>query len=335
MKTLLKFLILALFLTACAPAAANQPESPTAGSYPNPSDPNPSYPNPSYPNDDAAADLTPAQQAAITLLSQTLNLPPGQLTILSTEAVTWSNGCLDVERPGMMCTQALVEGYRIIVEANGREYEVRTNQTGSVAVIANGADAGSLVEVALIRQLAENLGLAEGSVTVVSNEPVEFADACLGVAMQDVMCAQVVTPGRIVVLEADGIQYEYHVSDDGRLIQPATLALTWSRDGGIAGFCDRLTVFRSGEVYGSSCKSQTGGTMGTFSSLLSSGEIAQLQGWLAEYGSVTIEAADPQGVSDRMTVTVNLYGSGSAKPLKAEETDLLEWAQSLYQLLYK
>ncbi|GAB4462557.1 MAG: hypothetical protein OHK0041_25990 [Anaerolineales bacterium] len=332
MKTLLKCLILALFLTACAPAVPDQSITPSNDSYPNPSYPNPSYPNP---DDNPAADLTPAQQAAITLLAQTLSLPSARLTILSTEAVTWSNGCLDVERPGMMCTQALVEGYRIIVEANGREYEVRTNQTGSVAVIANGADAGSLVEVALIRQLAENLGLAEGSVTVVSNEPVEFADACLGVAMQDVMCAQVVTPGRIVVLEADGIQYEYHVSDDGRLIQPATLALTWSRDGGIAGFCDRLTVFRSGEVYGSSCKSQTGGTMGTFSSLLSSGEIAQLQGWLAEYGSVTIEAADPQGVSDRMTVTVNLYGSGSAKPLKAEETDLLEWAQSLYQLLYK
>ncbi|GAB4456589.1 MAG: hypothetical protein Kow0070_06940 [Anaerolineales bacterium] len=332
MKTLLKFLILALFLTACTPVVPDQSTTPSNDSYPNPSYPNPSYPNP---DDNPAADLTPAQQAALALLSQTLNLPSDQLTIASTEAVTWSNGCLDVERPGMMCTQALVEGYRIIIEANGREYEVRTNQTGSMAVIANGTDAGSLVEVALIRQLAENLGLAEGSVTVVSNEPVEFADACLGVAMQDVMCAQVVTPGRIVVLEADGIQYEYHVSDDGRLIQPATLALTWSRDGGIAGFCDRLTVFRSGEVYGSSCKSQAGGTMGTFSSLLSSGEIAQLQGWLAEYGSVTMEAADPQGVSDRMTVTVNLYGSGSAKPLKAEETELFDWAQSLYQRLYK
>ncbi|MEP0805902.1 MAG: hypothetical protein HRF47_10445 [Chloroflexota bacterium] len=330
MKTLLKLLILAVLLSACAPAVPDQPMTPSSDSYPNPS-----YPNPAYPNPDAAADLTPAQQAALTLLSQTLNLPADQLTILSTEAVTWSNGCLDVERPGMMCTQALVEGYRIIVEADGREYEVRTNETGSMTVIANGMDAGSLIEVVLIRQLAENLGLAEESVTVVSNEPVEFADACLGVAMQDVMCAQVITPGRIVVLEADGVQYEYHVSDDGRRIQPATLALTWSRDGGIAGFCDRLTVFRSGEVYGSSCKSQAGGTMGTFSSLLSAGEIAQLQGWLAEFGSVSIESSDPKGVSDRMTVTLNLYGSGSAKPLKADEAELINLAQSLYQRLYK
>jgi hypothetical protein len=330
MKTLLKILILALFLTACAPAATNQPEIPPDNSYPSPS-----YPNPSYPNDDTTPNLTPAQQAAITLLSQTLSLPADQLTVISTEAVTWPNGCLDVERPGMFCTQAVVDGYRILIEANGRQYEVRTNETGSMALIASGMEAGSLIEVVLIRQLAENLGLQEASVSVVSNEPVEFADACLGVAMQDVMCAQVIVPGRIVVLEADGVQYEYHVSDDGRLIQPATLALTWSRDGGIAGFCDRLTVFRSGEVYGSSCKSQTGGMMGTFSSLLSDEEIAQLQGWLEEYGSVSIEASDPLGVSDRMTLSLNLYGNGSAKPLKAEEDRLFDWAQTLYQKLYE
>ncbi|NWG33167.1 MAG: hypothetical protein HXY42_01885 [Chloroflexi bacterium] len=330
MKTLLKVLILVLLLTACAPVATDQPEIPATDSYPNPS-----YPKPSYPNDDTPPDLTPAQQAALTLLSQTLRLPAAQLAILSTEAVTWPNGCLGVERPGMICTQAVVEGYRILIEADGKQYEVRTNQTGSMALIASGVEPGSLIEVVLIRQLAENLGLQEAGISVVSNEAVEFADACLGVAMQDVMCAQVIVPGRIVVLEADGVQYEYHVSDDGRLIQPATLALTWSRDGGIAGFCDRLTVFRSGEVYGNSCKSQTGGTMGTFSSLLSDEEIAQLQGWLEEYGSVSIEASDPLGVSDRMTLSLNLYGNGSAKPLKAEEDRLFDWAQTLYQKLYE
>ncbi|MFZ5884239.1 MAG: hypothetical protein ACOYYI_10710 [Chloroflexota bacterium] len=332
MKTLLKLLILAVLLSACAPAVTDQPEPPAAASYPNPSYPNPSYPNPA---DDSAADLTPAQQAALALLSQTLNLPVAQLTLVSTEAVTWSNGCLDVERPGTMCTQAVVEGYRIILEADGREYEVRTNETGSMAVIASGMDAGLPIESLLIRQLAENLGLKEADVSVVSNEAVEFPDTCLGVAMQDVMCAQVITPGRIVVLEADGVQYEYHVSDDGRLIQPATLALTWSRDGGIAGFCDRLTVFLSGEVYGSSCKSTTEGKMSTIAALLSRDEMSQFQAWLSEYGSLTLDASDPVGVSDRMSLTLTLYGRGSATPLKNDETELFTWAQALYQKLYE
>ena len=279
--------------------------------------------------------MTPAQDAALSLLSQTLNLPADQITLVSTEAVTWPNGCLGVERPGMMCTQALVEGYRVMLEADGRQYEVRTNLSGSAAVLANGAEAGAMVEIVLIRQLAVNLGLNEGGISTVSNDAVEFPDACLGVAMQDVMCAQVVTPGRIVVLEADGVQYEYHVSDDGRRIQPATFALTWSRDGGIAGFCDRLVVFLSGEVYGNSCKSQPDGTMGVLSNLLSVAEMDQFRAWLGEYGTVTLDASDPAGVSDRMALTLNLYGSGSAKQLKDVEPELVTWAQALYQRLYE
>ncbi len=306
--------ILALFLTACAPPTpAVRPlptaEGPTTGS----------------------GEMTPAQTAALTLLSSTLNLPASQMSLVSTEAVIWSDGCLGVHRPDVMCTQALVEGFKIVFEADGKEYEVHTNQTGSAAVIASGLDVNSLMEVILVKQLAENLGLDERRISVASNEPAEFSDACLGVMMQDVMCAEVITPGRIIVLESDGVRYEYRVSDDGRRVQPATLALTWSRDGGIAGFCDRLTVFLSGEVYGNSCKSQPDGTMGILSSLLSITEMNQFHSWMNEYGTVSLDASDPAGVSDRMTLTLNLYGGGSAKPLKDAEPELFAWAQELYQ----
>lgn len=321
---------LALILAACAPRLPEGTQIPDNDSYPNPS-----YPGPSYPNDDTTITLTPAQAAALTLLSQTLNLPADQIALVSTEAVTWPDGCLGVERPGMMCTQALVEGYRVLLEADGRQYEVRTNLSGSVAVLASGREAGSMVEIVLIRQLAGNLGLDEDSISVVSSEAVEFPDSCLGVAMQDVMCAQMLTPGRIIVLETGGVQYEYHVSDDGRRIQPATLALTWSRDGGIAGFCDRLTVFLSGEVYGNQCKSQPNETIGALSTLLTPAERAEFQAWIAQYGSVTLDASDPKGVADGMTVLLNLYGSGSAQPLTDIEPDLFAWAQDLFQKLYE
>lgn len=329
MKALSKIFILILLLTACAPAGAEQTQAPATDSYPNPS-----YPNPSYPNDNSSVNWTPAQQAAVTLLSQTLSLPADQIVLVSTEAVTWPNGCLGVERPGIMCTQALVDGYRITLEADGREYEIRTNEMGSVAVIASG-EVDPLIEVVLIKQLAENLGLEEGGISVVSNEPFEFSDTCLGVAMQDMMCAEVITPGYIIVLESGGIRYEYHVSEDGRRIQPATMALTWSRDGGIAGFCDRLTVFRSGEVYGSSCKSQPDGTIGVLPSLLSVTEMNQFHSWMDEYGTVNLDASDPKGVPDGMTLVLDLYGNGSARPLKDAESELFAWAQALYQRLYK
>src|SRR5687768_13079116 len=93
-------------------------------------------------------------------------------------------------------------------------------------------------EDAVIKQLAANLGLQKSDINLVSSEETEFGDACLGVRMEGVMCAQVVTPGKIIVLEANGIQYEYHTSQQADRIQPATRALVWKREGGIAGFCD-------------------------------------------------------------------------------------------------
>jgi len=315
--------VIVLVLTACGSRPTEQP------SYPNPS-----YPSPSYPNDNSSVTLTPAEQAALTHLSETLGLPVDQISLISTESVTWPDGCLGVQKMGVMCTQAMVEGFRIVFEANGREYEVHTDATGSVAVVAGEADVNDTTSNILIAQLSENLGLDAGTISVVSSKPVEFNDSCMGVSMQDMMCAEVITPGRIVVLEANGIQYEYHISDDGTRIQPATFALTWSREGGFAGFCDRLTVFLSGEIYGDQCKSQPNGTMGTFATLLSSTETDQFSTWFAEFGFVTIDASDPKGVSDRMTRSVTFYGSGNSEPTDAIKSDIFTWAQNVFQKLY-
>ena len=329
MRKHLTILVLMIsILAACAPQAqpTEEPVLPNDNSYPNDS-----YPNDSYPNEG----LTPAQQAAIATLSKILNLPPGQITLISTEAENWPDGCLGVQRAGVMCTQAIVPGYRIILEVNGTQYEVHTDEDGStVVVVPITASAGSLEEM-VKKQLAMNLGLEESSISVVSSSDVEFSDSCLGVAMQDVMCAQVITPGKIIVLEAEGVQYTYHVSVDGSLVQPATLALTWRREGGIVGFCDSLTVFLSGEIYGNQCKSQPNGTMGTFASLLSAEEREQFDAWIQEFGTVTLDASDPQGVSDRMEVKLEFFGRGTGSMSQSDEQELTLWAQNVFQKLYQ
>ena len=190
------------------------------------------------------------------------------------------------------------------------------------------------VEEAVVKQLAENLGLDASDISVVSNEIVEFSDSCLGIIMEDVKCTQVTTPGRIITLEANGIQYEYHTSEKGDRIQPATFALTWKREGGIAGFCDRLTVFLSGEIYGGQCKSQPDATIGTFADLLSTSEQKQFNTWMTKFGEVHIDASDPKGVSDRMEVVLDLYGVGSSNPSDTEQQAIFAWAQDLFQKLY-
>jgi hypothetical protein len=188
-------------------------------------------------------------------------------------------------------------------------------------------------ELAVLRQLAANLDLQESDITVVSSEEAEFGDACLGVVMEGVMCAQVVTAGHVIVLEANGVQYEYHTSEDGSRIQPATLALVWKREGGIAGFCDSLTVFRSGEVYANSCNSQAQGSMDILAEMLSASEEKQFSEWMATLGETHLDASDPKGVSDRMIVILEFFGAGSNTMAQSQQQDLLNFAQTLYQKL--
>jgi hypothetical protein len=190
------------------------------------------------------------------------------------------------------------------------------------------------VEETVVKQLAANLDLKQSNISVVSNEQAKFEDACLGVVMEGVTCAEVLTEGNTIVLEAKGIQYEYHTSADGERIQPATLALTWKREGGIAGFCDSMTIFLSGEIYGNQCRSEPDGTMDTFANLFSASDRKQFDAWMTKFGEVTLDASDPKGVSDRMEITLVLYGLGSSKPGKMEQQALFTWAQSLSQKLY-
>jgi hypothetical protein len=307
-----------LVLTACGPVTPVATEEPAS-----PEEETTSMP----------ADLTPAQLAAITSLSEKLSIAADEIKLVSTEAVTWPDGCLGIVRMGVMCTQAEVPGFKIMLDANGQEYEFHTNQDGSVVLPAESAQEVGAAEETVIKQLAANLGLQESEITVVSSQEIEFGDACLGVALEGVMCAQVVTPGRIIVLEANDVEYEYHTSQNGSRIQPATLGLVWKREGGIAGFCDTMVIFRSGEVLSSSCKSQDEGKMGTFADLLTAREIRQFKDWTAELGEAKLDASDPKGVADRMVVTLEFFGIGAEEPTEAEQQALFEFAQDLYQRL--
>ena len=54
-----------------------------------------------------------------------LGVDPSAVAILDAHAETWPDGSLGCPEPGMMYTQALVEGYQVIVEANGTQLDYR------------------------------------------------------------------------------------------------------------------------------------------------------------------------------------------------------------------
>src|SRR5687768_1866094 len=188
---------------------------------------------------------------------------------------------------------------------------------------------------AAIAVLSENLGLPADKITMVSTEAVDWPDECFGIVIEALSCAPVIMPGFRVILEANGRQVEYRTNEDGTQIRPATAAMTWKREGGIAGFCDSLTVYLSGEVHANSCKASQY-VEERLIEVLSEEEMAKLDDWLSTYGTVAIDDSDPQGVADRIVVTLTFVGTGSQQTLtESTEQELLSFAQDLHQQLYK
>jgi hypothetical protein len=64
--------------------------------------------------------------------------------------------------------------------------------------------------------LAANLGVDPLSITLVDEAPVDWPDTCLGLPAIGEMCAQVVTPGFRVRVQAGEMVYEFHTDQDAK-----------------------------------------------------------------------------------------------------------------------
>ncbi len=90
-------------------------------------------------SDDAESDLTSAAeddlpagsqqplQAAVTDLAEHLNLSTAVITVVSVEAVEWSDASLGCPADGVMYAQVITPGYQIVLEADGQRYNYHTN----------------------------------------------------------------------------------------------------------------------------------------------------------------------------------------------------------------
>ncbi|TDW83866.1 hypothetical protein EV137_6669 [Kribbella pratensis] len=55
-------------------------------------------------------------------LTKRLGVDAAQVSVVSSEDVTWPDGSLGCPEPGMRYTQALVPGNRTVLEAGGKQY---------------------------------------------------------------------------------------------------------------------------------------------------------------------------------------------------------------------
>jgi hypothetical protein len=124
MRLLSLLLSAPLVLLACSaaggsepPASSSAPSSPTPAASSGALDPGP------VPPDLFSQILTDAATQA--------GVDSSALTLVAAQAVTWSDGSIGCPQPGVMYTQSLVDGYRVILAANGQQFDYHVGNRGS------------------------------------------------------------------------------------------------------------------------------------------------------------------------------------------------------------
>ncbi|OGO51123.1 MAG: hypothetical protein A2148_07160 [Chloroflexi bacterium RBG_16_68_14] len=80
-------------------------------------------------------------------------------------------------------------------------------------------------EVAAKEDMARRLQTSVDEIEVVSVEPKEWPDACLGLGEENEVCAQVITPGFEVVLKVGESQFFYRTNQDGTHVRFADVSI--------------------------------------------------------------------------------------------------------------
>jgi len=91
----------------------------------------------------ASINTTPSPEISIDLppqvvsdvqewLTRRLGAPIEQVKIIKIEQERWPDACLGLSQPDEACAAVITPGWRVALEVNGQEYEVRTNETGSI-----------------------------------------------------------------------------------------------------------------------------------------------------------------------------------------------------------
>jgi hypothetical protein len=124
------FAILALLLAACAGGAGDPTE--TDADATDTRRPDPETPEMTTPHDGGTNGGVPQQMLddVIDQASNEIGVPVDEITVVTAEEVTWSDGSIGCPEPGMVYTQALVPGYRVVLDVAGDEINFHAAQDG-------------------------------------------------------------------------------------------------------------------------------------------------------------------------------------------------------------
>jgi hypothetical protein len=217
------FILLIVLLVACRPTEAEPGAgAPAATATPEATQPATELPATETPETESGSGAVTA--AAIAHLGGELGVAEAEIEVVSVEMAEFTDSCLGLGQPNESCLQAITPGWLVMLSAEGQEYEVRTDETGQQVRIAPETESAAdpdAATAAAVAHLANELGVAEAEIEVVSLEAAEFTDSCLGLGQPNESCLQAITPGWLIMLRAEGQAYEVHTDETGQQVRVA------------------------------------------------------------------------------------------------------------------
>jgi len=289
------------------------------------------------------------------VLAMQLQLDLADVAITTVEAVTWPDQCLGKPNPAELCAAAETPGYRITLTANGEAYRYHTNADGSQVRLAGApqpqigapiiewtgnGDSGcttaqiSADGVAIGRCYEEERLGMPFPVATRATEVADFAqtfapfqaDTVAGTVVFTGTGSTTATPAeqRMIAEWARLVQIE---AQGGRSGASWGLAFAWHREGGIAGFCDDLTVYVTGAAWATTCRGAQPQDLAHFR--LDATQLETLYQWVDTFQPFEMEQSDG-AVADGMTVTLIFSGAGAEVADEEEQATIVDFAQTLY-----
>lgn len=294
-----------------------------------------------------------AVNAARDLLAQQLSITTDQIDVARVEAVQWPDGCLGLGMAEQMCTQAIVPGYLIVLEHAGKVFEFRTDAAGGkvmasvpqlpetatrvVAWELNEGGTCNRIEVGAAGVRYSACGQEWKQVELSPERTKELAALFINYGVfsgetetgtvtfegqgaaqpSEVEIRSVAEWARLVYMEAEG----------GRGSAAQGLAMAWHQEGGIAGFCSDLAIYRSGLAQPTSCKAGRQGVLDPYR--MRPEDLKQLYAWVDTLASFEYEQ-DDNVAADGMLTRLIFTGEGTQKATAAQQQMIAEFAGRIY-----
>ena len=271
---------------------------------------------------------------------------------VSVETVEWRNSCLGVTKPGVNCLDVIVPGYRIIFQVAGERYEYHTNQDGSRVVAAAPSESSSSSPVLEWTSVTEPCFAVEIDLSEVRSAPCGMElvhtgdipasraaelETFIGLYTRQASetAAGLVTfrgAGRVLATPAEmrmlaewgSLIYSEAVNDRNEM--PLKMVISYHREGGIAGFCDTLGVYRTGFAILASCREEAQNLPHL---RLDSSQLEMLYGWYDRLASFEFTQSDT-AVADALFISMIFGGQGTEVAGEHEQQTIPDLVEELF-----